>query len=779
MKVGIVTLFGDNYGNKLQNLAVQRLFEQHGCEAETIILEVKQGIRTPCGTGKFIKKLTPSYMLRAFKSRFKNKYHYKNDRDGILESIRFAKNGDWQSSVIQRSESFSEFTKRHIKLSANKLSLINKASEWLSEYDYFISGSDQVWNPTYPETSSLNFLQFAPMQKRIALAPSIGLATLPRHVEPSYKRWINEIPHLSVREEKGARIIKELTGRNATVLPDPTLCIAREDWELIEEKPDFDTDAPYVFTYFLGNETKKYRKYIEEYAKQNGYKIINIFDLREPEHYAVNPAEFVYLIHHAKAVFTDSFHGSVFSIIMKTPFVVFDRIEDGGTGMSSRIETLLGNFSLEDRRYPLKHDRIEKIDFSSSDEVIKRLRERTDTFISNALTSSVESEEVTSSQLYVLKNKADCSGCTACVDSCPKKCIEMKQDSEGFYYPVIDEERCIDCGLCRRICPSVQGIKADAEPQAYVGYSTEKQLRKNSSSGGIFGALAEQIVSAGGHVYGAAFDKDFTVRHTVANNKEELAALRTSKYVQSDVRGLFPEIEEFLKNGETVYFSGTPCQVEGLLSYLGKEYDNLYTQDIVCHGVPSPKAWSAYLGLIKGEKKSVSFRDKKYGWHYFSMRIRTNKKKHVKRLDEDTYIRLFLDNVILRPSCHACHFKKDIRRSDLTLADCWNSESLGLSLKDDDKGLSMIFANSEKGKKLLASLDNSLVLEEVDYSKALKTQSAATSSVRMTEQRTVFFESAQIKGYEATIRDWYQKNPVSSLRKKIIYLKTKLRNIIK
>lgn len=777
MKAGIITLYGDNYGNKLQNLAVQKVLEKHGVEAETIILDVKQGIKRPKTKCQTLKKLAPVYLVNAFKARFKNKYLYKNDRDGFFKSIKFAKNADWKTLQKNREQSFKDYVNKHLKVSPKKLSLTNQDEDWLKEYDFFISGSDQVWNPTYSETSSLNFLQFTEEEKRIALSPSIGLSKLPEHVKLMYKKWISEIPFLSVREEAGAKIIKELTGRNVPVLSDPTLCVSRLEWETIEEKPNFDTETPYVLTYFLGNETNKYRRYVEKHAKQNGYKIINVFDLREPKHYVVNPAHFIYLIHHAKAVYTDSFHAVVFSIIMETPFVVFDRVETGGKGMGSRIETLLKTFSLQDRKFPISLSKIDSVDFSHCDEIIENLTAKTNDFLNNAFTSKLNRDEKI--QKLVLDKKEDCTGCNACAEICPHNSIEMKADEEGFFYPIINESKCVNCNLCKKVCPSVNIKQSKFIPSAYVGYSKDKDIRENSSSGGMFSVLANAIIKSGGWVYGALFDNNFIVCHKGVNDIQGVEKLRTSKYVQSDVRNVFSEVKDKLNNNELVYFSGTPCQIEGLLSYLGKVYKNLYTQDIVCHGVPSPAVWDAYLKLFSGNKKQVSFRDKKHGWHYFSMRIKTSKKNYVKRLDQDVYTKLFLDNVILRPSCYSCHFKKEIRNSDFTLADCWNCSSLNLSIKDDDKGISMIFVNSEKGKALFDELSDKVVLQQIDYEKAIKLQSAVTKSVNKTEQRAVFFESANVKGYKGTINNWYGKNAISEIKKNLIFLKTKLRNLIK
>ena len=767
MKVGIVTLFSDNYGNKLQNLAVQTLLERMGCEVVTLVPEIKNGIRKPFSYKDKLKKLSLSYAIRFLRSRKLNKKIAKHEQTEVAKVL-----------IQNRKQSFREFTQKYLHVADKVLSIFNCDENWLANYDCFVCGSDQIWNPTSPVPSKLFFLGFAPKEKRVALSPSFGVTKLPDYVKSIFSQRIKEIPNLSVREEKGAKIIKELTGREVPVLADPTLCVSREEWRRIEEKPSFDTDTPYVFTYFLGNQTRKYRRYIDKYAKVNGYKVINVFDLREPEYYTVNPAEFIYLIHHAKAVFTDSFHGSVFSIIMKTPFVVFDRVGNG-SGMSSRIETLLKTFSLENRKYPVAIDKISNANFSGCDDIISELTKKTEDFLAKAFSSTYAGKDALVTNSYVLAKQEDCSGCTACVEICPRKCIEMKTDDEGFYYPVIDQDKCVQCNLCRNTCPAVKSLQSDFSPIAYVGYNKDSEARKNSSSGGIFSALAQVILSKGGWVYGASFDHSFVVHHTGVKCINDIVKLRASKYVQSDVRGVFSQIKNKLQDGELVYFSGTPCQVEGLLSYLGKNYENLYTQDIVCHGVPSPKVWKAYLKVVGGKPKSVSFRDKTHGWHYFSMKIRTSNKKHLKRLDQDVYTRLFLDNVILRPSCYACHFKKEVRNADFTLADCWNGKVLGLSLKDDDKGLSMIFVNSAKGKELFNTLKDKVTLQQVEYDKALMAQSAATRSVNKTEQRTVFFESANVNGYEYTIKNWYGKNFISNTKKNLVYLKTKLKRKLK
>lgn len=776
MKVGIITIFDNNYGNKLQNLAVQKLLEMQGCEAETIIVDVKCGIRKPIKMKQKWNKLKPSYIFKAFQQRFKNKYLYKNSRDGIIGSIKFVKNNNVDELYSLRAKSFEGFIMQNLKIADFKLTLDDMDDPRLAEYDYFIVGSDQVWNPTYPHTSCINFLTFAPEYKRIAFAPSIGLSVIPEYVKSVYSKWITKIPNLSVREEKGAEIIKELTGRDATVLADPTLCVSKEEWEMVEKKPDFDISEPYVFTYFLGNETHDYRTFIEKYAKKNNYAIINTFDLREPEHYSVNPAEFVYLIHNAKMVFTDSFHGTVFSLVMHTPFVVFDRIENGGKGMSSRIDTLLNTFLMNNRHYNvINKEEIDCVDFSNVNSIIENLKAKTDLFLKNALQNHTIEKE---NKFFVdfLKDKSDCSGCHACYNACPRECITMDMDSEGFLYPIVNLDECVHCNICKNACPAVNNNDTYNQPKAYVGFNNNSYIRKFSSSGGVFTVLAEEMLKNKATVYGAAFDDDYEVEHIGVNTKEGLEKLRTSKYVQSKIGETYKEVKDKLSKDEYVFFTGTPCQIEGLYTYLGKQYDKLFTQDIICHGVPSPNIWNEYLNYMSNGNnvKSVSFRDKKFGWHYFSMRIITDKSNYVKRLDQDVFTRLFLDNTILRPSCYNCKYKRKVRISDFTLADCWRPSKVESKLKDDDKGLSMIFVNSEKGKILFNLIKADLTYQEIDYNLAISSQVAATESVRVNPNRDVFFKAVEQSGFAFVPSNWYGFNPVNEMKKTAIYYKGKL-----
>lgn len=372
-------------------------------------------------------------------------------------------------------------------------------------------------------------------------------------------------------------------------------------------------------------------------------------------------------------------------------------------------------------------------------------------------------------------DKKNCCGCAACAAACPKKCIEMRADGEGFLYPVVHLEQCIDCGKCERVCPVLRANERNAEPECYIGFSKDPDVRGKSSSGGIFTELANQVIENSGIVYGAGFDDNFDVYHRSVAKKEDIALLRGSKYVQSSIGRVYDEIKMLLQKGILVYFSGTPCQVAGLYAFLGKTPDNLITQDLICHGVGSPLVWEKYRSTY-GNIKNAEFRNKKYGWHYFSMHIETEMKKIYKRLDEDAYLRLFLDNLILRPICYDCPIKKCGSQADITLADCWNSQKITDTVADYDQGLSLVIANTKKGKELIEKLKNEsrTVLQSVDSQKALNSQLTLRQSVMLPQKRNNFFTDMETEDFPTVIKKWCSSPFSEKLRKKWVFVKTKI-----
>ena len=307
-----------------------------------------------------------------------------------------------------------------------------------------------------------------------------------------------------------------------------------------------------------------------------------------------------------------------------------------------------------------------------------------------------------------IKEKKDCCGCSACVQRCPKQCISLYEDEEGFLYPKVDVDACIDCGLCEKVCPVLNQSDACEPLEVYAAKNPNEQIRRESSSGGIFTLLAEQTIDAGGVVFGVRWNERFEAVHDYTETKEGLTAFRGSKYVQSQVGETFKQAELFLKQGRQVLYTGTPCQISGLKKFLRKEYENLLTVDIVCHAVPSPLIWRRYIEEYKIANdaikiNSINFRDKTFGWRNYHVSIsfvNSCNKSITKMLphDDDMYFKGFLNQLYLRPSCYFCCAKGGRSGSDILIGDCWGIDSLRKDY-NDNKGCSLVCVNSVKGKK--------------------------------------------------------------------------------
>ncbi len=355
-----------------------------------------------------------------------------------------------------------------------------------------------------------------------------------------------------------------------------------------------------------------------------------------------------------------------------------------------------------------------------------------------------------------VKNKSKCSGCHACVNACPKQCISMITDHEGFLYPIVDKGKCIECGLCTKVCHMLKPLASVNVPDVYACYNLDEDIRASSSSGGMFTLFAESILDLGGVVFGASFDDGLEVKHICIDNKEDLYKLRGSKYVQSLIGDSYKHAKEILETGRPVLFSGTPCQISGLQLYLGKNYDCLYTQDIVCHGVPSSTLWKAYLRhlelLHKREINTIihpSFRDKTLGWLNYSVTVHLGKDiVHSEPHRKDVFMRAYLSNRLLRPSCYKCCCKSLCRNSDITLADFWGINKLMPNMFDD-KGTSLVFVNTEKGKHLFDKVGKQAVYRETDIRDAIQYNSAAYVSVPRPFNRRKIIKSIDDHDFEA------------------------------
>ena len=359
-------------------------------------------------------------------------------------------------------------------------------------------------------------------------------------------------------------------------------------------------------------------------------------------------------------------------------------------------------------------------------------------------------------------DKKDCVGCNGCVQCCPQQCISFNEDEQGFRYPKVDIEKCVECGLCEKVCPVINQGDERKPLSVYAGHIVDKDILYKSSSGGIFSALAHNVLRDGGIVFGARFDDEFNIIHDSVETIDDLSVLRGSKYVQSYIGECYQRVKQCLKGGRQVLFSGTPCQIAGLKFFLGKEYENLLLVEVICHGVPSPRVWREYLtDILKDSNqvvdniscnlkskynhiKRISFRDKRRGWekYGFSIAMSDLSEKYLS-IHDNNYMQVFLRDLDLRPSCYSCPSKNGKSQSDIILGDFWKVSNLEPEAYSQD-GTSLILINTEKGEK--AIIKTEVPLFETVYSKALQSNESLILSASMPKYYNFFWENFYNEG---------------------------------
>lgn len=354
-----------------------------------------------------------------------------------------------------------------------------------------------------------------------------------------------------------------------------------------------------------------------------------------------------------------------------------------------------------------------------------------------------------------------CTGCHACAAICPEKCIDMKDRGEGFLFPAINMEKCIRCNRCEKVCPVLHMPNRNQHTQAFALKSKDDAEREQSTSGGVFPLLARTILDVGGIIYGAAYDNDFSVRHIAVEDSENLPFLQRTKYVQSTLGRIFSEVEEQLKAGRQVLFSGTPCQCAGLRAFLGKEYENLMLVDLICHGVPSPKVWQTYIDYRAGKENGgarpvkIDMRSKTSGWSRYSTEFNYGNGKITRiQNSQDPFIRAFIGNICLRDSCSECLVKGVERCTDLTLGDYWGIWNQHPEF-NDEKGTSIVFTHSEKGKNALKRLKEQTEWLEIDTEDGYRENVSMVLSSQPHQKRKEFLDRVTSENFEEVVKEYF------------------------
>ncbi len=363
-----------------------------------------------------------------------------------------------------------------------------------------------------------------------------------------------------------------------------------------------------------------------------------------------------------------------------------------------------------------------------------------------------------------IRNKIDCCGCNACGDICPHAAISFKTDDEGFWYPEVDAGLCTDCGACERVCP----VKAPAEsvirydtPIVYAAYTRDEAIRLDSTSGGIHSMLAGKMFDKDAFVGGAVYNDDHTVSQIITDKRGRLPEIRSSKYLQSNAASVYKDIRARLRDGRPVFFCGTPCQVQALYKFLGKDYDNLVTADFICRGVNSPKVFLSYMAMLEekygSRAKSIKFKSKEKGWHNFSIRVEfENGRVYCKDRWHDLFFIGYLQyNNFVRPSCYECKFKCFPQKADITLADFWGIEKLDPSM-DQDKGTSMVMINSDKGAALFDSIKGDIVYKQFSQEDGAVGNPAMNHSLSSAfATRAAFFADLDTLSFDKVARRYF------------------------
>lgn len=728
-RVGIMTFhWAANYGAVLQAWALQEYLMSIGLDAELINY-------VPKGYEPTLKRC-----LRAKRPKRIISYYQEYRKEKHLETFR--------QKYLNRS--MVRFDHKD-QMKANP-----------PRYDVYISGSDQIWNPYFTMNGQRGvtlsyYLDFAPSKAtRVAFSSSFGLSDIPVEMKQVILPELLKYKRISTRENAGVDILKSM-GINGELTADPTLLLEAASYRaLIPTK----ARKGQLYFYCLHG----HRSAVIDVVRKHAHAAQ--LCLAEDECKGVE--EWLSNIANADFVITNSFHGTVFCILFHIPFVAFEK-KTGSKGMGSRLVTLLDAVGMSERfcasdelSERLKQLKEVCIDWETVDSRVAKLRSAARNYLRNALDIS-EDRSVHSMDLR------KCMGCGLCKAVCPVDCISMEENELGFWYPKVNTECCIQCGLCSRECIAEnKPIALNAETTAYACYHKDEAIRQNSSSGGAFTAMAQSFLAQGGVVVGAAFTQPMEVEHICVDNEQGLAKLRGSKYMASRSWNAFPAIKRALQEGKKVLFSGTPCQVVAIKRYTNHHSD-LYCIDVACHGVPSGAALKAHCTVIEKSTgrtvKSINFRDKITGWRSYSYSYMDENGHVIKResINESAFGQAYVKNLTLRSSCMECPFACNQRQGDLTLCDHWRIVHLGLD--KEDKGITAVLVNSEKGSHILEDAAEQMVVEHIKPEEVYAGNPVLCHPAGKNSSRNGFFATMQQHGYKYATKKYCAP---SSLMKKVV-----------
>lgn len=637
--------------------------------------------------------------------------------------------------------------------------------------DTFIVGGDQMWSFYIQMVREDNFLSFVDSNKiKLSYSTSFGPANFnpPKQFVDMAKPLLKEFDAISVREDYAVKLASEIYNVKAEQVIDAVFLLEKSDFVKVSADASYDFPKKFLFAFIL-NPTKDKRRQVECIANKLGLDIVCAPDAAVGYHKiffeifsglkVINPlnvSNFLKAYEKASYIVTDSFHGTCFSYIYKKNFSVYFNYQRG----ADRFVALMKILELNNRRiYENQSDEdLTKntdidfnVDWSSAENNIASERTKSWNWLFNALSLAKDKKKEKRNYLTIdVLPKNLCTGCSACFNGCPVDAISMIENEQGFYEPSIDYEKCIKCGKCERICPVLHpNRKNGRNPECYAVMNND-EIRKDSSSGGVFSALAEYVLNKGGYVCGAGYGDDFVVEHKIVSDEEGVKSLRRSKYVMSKVGDCYRRIKGLLNDNKYVLFTGCPCQVGGLKNYLGKEYDNLILADIVCHGAPSNKMFQKYLSETYGIEnvKDFKFRTKEYGYNCTTAKVaKEDGSYEVREYTFDLYERVMHTGIALKDSCVDCLFAAVPRQGDITMGDFWGISKFNPKL-NDGLGTSVLLINNTHGEKILSRIKNKLkkvVIVPFEYA---RTNNRFSNKVGTPSGRPLFLSMINNQSFE-------------------------------
>lgn len=764
MKVGIITLhYPHNFGAMLQAYALRETVSSLGADVEFINYVTRP---------KEMQYIAPRKVpIKAFSNPLSGARRYY----WHLADKRFEKENQWSWSRFQ------EFFEKRLEVQSP---VIRHTYELLdSEYDAVICGSDQIWNPDVVKGLRREyFADINPKVRKIAYAASMGDVQTAKRCKFFLKNEIQKMDFVAVREQDLQDFIRNEFHIETELVVDPTLLLTADTYRQIEKQPAVSGD--YITVYNIKGRPNHVSKTAKKVAgvygvpvKEISGKLLSGSSAGYERVAAGGPEEFLGWIDQAKAVVTDSFHGVALSIVFHKDFYFVPR------GRTERIRSLLDLLGLNNRIIgPEANVDIERhIDYTQVDLRLNKLRESSIAYLKKSLFSEISQNTKVCSYL-ISHDKKDCYGCGTCMQVCPKEAIQMQRDENGFPYPVINTEKCISCKVCEKKCPLEGRLSAypvrSQIPKSYIAVHQREEERWKSSSGGIYAALTDAILRENGVVYGAVMDEHLQTHHERAETPEQRDRQRKSKYVQSDAAVVFCQVKEDLRAGRKVLFSGTSCQVAGLYRYLGKEYDNLLTIDLLCFGASSPGLFDSFVEQIEQRHGKVESYD--FGFKSKNTVFNTNRTdfcaitqksgKIVGSPEVSSFFKMQNQCLTIRPSCFRCEYASPIRPGDITIGDSQAFHMLD-NPEDSRLGLSTVLIQTEKGAGLFKMLceENIVKAKEVDLGELICTGMDAARYLKKDYDQ--FWSDYHDNGYAFLAEKYGHCNSISEakyLAKKIL-----------